>query len=196
MKTFGINIPVDTVVSAALPTPRAVISECFLLGVYNTQLFTLTTNTPDVLPGMITDIEDATNRLDVFDEDEFKIYWDTQEDEEDVNPLFPGWTGGVRIPRNLIIILEENLFRFIMPDNLGIPYGGRRLMLTGTGSGVAFSGEFPLQNYNTTLVEGSGLYKLVPGQAYDTYYDRSVSPAETVNLKIPDPSIKTGYFNA
>ncbi len=195
MRTFGITIPVATVVSALANTPRAVTSECFLLATYNTQSFDITTTTPDVLPGSDVVINSAGGLLEDLDPDEYKIYWDTLPGEEDANPLFPGWAGGVRIPRYLIFELTPYTLHMRLQGS-GIPYGGRRLMLTGTGNGTIFVGEFPLQNFNTTLVDGSGLYKLVDSQRHDTYYDRGTSPVETIDLKIPDPNIKTGYFNA
>jgi len=193
MKQFGLTIPVPADVDANLGIPRCVISECFLLGVYNTQLFQFTNLTPNVLPGQYASLIDPQTRLETFDPDEFKIYWDTLEGEEDVNPFFPGWTGGIRIPRKYILELTAGVFRFIMP--YGPPFGGRRLMLTGTANSFSFSGEFPLQNYNIELVDGSGLYKLVEDQAYDTYYDRGLTPPETIDLKIPDPFAKTGFFH-
>lgn len=194
MKSFGLTIPVNSIASAATGIPRAVISECFLLGVYNTLQFVFTSSTPNALPGEIADLQSSSGSLTLLDIDEFKIYWDTLEGETDVNPLFPGWTGGIRIPRYLILIFTATLFKFIIPK--GIPYGGRRLMLTGTGTGTTFFGEFPLQNYNVQLVNGSGLYTLVDNQHHDTYYDRSVTPPVTIDLKIPDPFAKTAFLNS
>jgi len=196
MKPFGISIPVAAAISVLTSLPASVTSECFILAVYNTQFLQITTTTPDTLPGSDTNISSNTGSLSNLDIDEFKIYWDTLPGEEDVNPLFPGWTGGVRIPRYLIWEFTDSLLRFRMPTDLGIPYGGRRLMLTGTGNNTFFVGEVALQNYNITLVEGSGLYKLTNNKRNDTYYDRGVTPVETVDLKIPDPYAKTGGFNA
>lgn len=197
-KSFGFSMPCDIITSVLLNTPRAAISECFILAVYNTGTIQWATTTPNALPGEIVEVSSPSSQLGIFNLDEFKIYWDTRADfgEVDVNPLFPGFTGGIRIPRNYVLEFTTNLFRFILPPGYGIPYGGRRLMLTGTSTSVSFVGEFPLQNFNVELVDGSGLYVLTDDKHNDTYYDRSVSPVVTTDLKIPDPSVKTGYFNA
>lgn len=195
LNTFGMSIPVTSIVSALGGIPRSVISECFILAAYNTQTFAITTTTPNALPGNIAELNSSSDAFENFDQDQFRIYWDTLEDEEDVNPTFPGWTGGILIPRNLILTFTNSQFRFIIPNDQGIPYGGRRLMLTGTGNSAFFVGEFPLQNFNVELVDPSGLYTLVDNKTNDTYYDRSVSPVVTTKLKIPDPFVKTGFFN-
>lgn len=196
MKSFGLSIDCDVVISGNAGIPRASVTECFILANYSIQTFSITTTTPNALPGNDAEITSGNDALDNFDIDEFKIYWDTQVDETDTNPLFPGWTGGIRIPRNLIFEFTDHILRFRIPINEGIPYGGRRLMLTGTSNATFFVGEFPLQNFNITLVEGSGLYTLVENQRHDTYYDRGTTPVTTTNLKIPDPNVKTGPFNA
>lgn len=61
--------------------------------------------------------------------------------------------------------------------------------------GVEFTGYVPLGTLYPTLVRGSGIYTLVPGQRHDTYYNRSITPATTVNMTIPNPFGKTGFFN-
>lgn len=187
MKYFGFHVNYN--VASAI---GCITSEFFLLCQYNTLTWSFTNSTPNVLPGGIVDLTEINAKLGDFDINNFKIYWDTLEDETDVNPNFPGWTGGILIPRYLILEFTSTHFRFIMPSN--IPYGGRRLMLTGTGVGTQFVGEFPIQNFNITLVDGSGLYTLVEDQHHDTYYDRSVSPVVTTDLKIPDPFAKTGFI--
>lgn len=75
-------------------------------------------------------------------------------------------------------------------------FGGAKILISGTGNGVEFSGQTNLGSLNAGLVDGSGLYTLVPGKRDDTYYDRSVNPPTTVDVAIPTPRAKTGYFNA
>ena len=195
-KNFGVTLNCSTTISANSGQPQGIISECSILASYNTTAISFTTTTPNVSPGGIAQIDDAGGTLNIFDQDEFKIYWDTLEGETDVNPLFPGWTGGVIIPRDLILTFTPYQFKFIMPNNLYIPYGGRRLMLTGNSNSLFYIGEYPMQNFNIQLEDGSGLYKLVENQVYDTYYDRSVSPIDTIDLKIPDPYVKTAFFGS
>lgn len=40
----------------------------------------------------------------------------------------------------------------------------------------------------------SGIYTLVPGKTNDTLYDRDETPVVTVDVKIPDPFIRTGFL--
>lgn len=198
MKAFGVAITCDIVVSGTLGDVRSIITECFILAAYNTGIFQVTSPQENALPGNDIELDSASGVFDNINEDELKVYWDTQDGEEDVNPEFPGWAGGVTIPRNLIFEFTATHIKLRIPqivNGVKLPYGGRRLMITGTGNNAFFVGEFPLQNYNITLVEGSGLYTLVENQRYDTYYDRGTSPVSTVNLKIPDPNVKTAYFN-
>lgn len=193
-KPFGITVPVNNIISVLLNTPRSVISECFILGVYNTQKFSLTNHTPLVLPGEIARITDANSRLASFSS--YKVYWDTNPDldEEDVDPNLPGLTGGVTIDNKYFYTHTTGEIEFQMPTDLGIPYGGRRLLLVGVGLSAFFLGEFPIANFNVLLTDGSGVYQLTAGQRHDTYYDRSTIPPTQVNLKMPRPRIRTGFF--
>lgn len=185
--SFGFNIPVNTVASVNLGIPRAVITEFFLLATYSIVHWSFTLNTPNAIPGEIVDIEDASSGLDAFDE--YKIYWDDPD-----NPSGP-LIGGVTIPTRYFFIRTKSRIRFQIPRKLGIPYGGRRLMVVGKGVGAFFVGEFPIANLNIFLADGSGLYQLTDGQRHDTYYDRSALPAvTTVNLKFPRPGFRTGFF--
>lgn len=194
LKTFGLTIPVNNVVSADVSVPQSIASEFFLLGVYNTQQFSFTNDTPLAIPSEIADITDADSRFDLFDE--FKIYWDTNEDlgEEDVDPLIPGLTGGVIIPTRYFFIRTAGRIKFQIPENLGIPYGGRRLILYGVTDGVVFTGEIQIAQFNVLLTDGSGVYHLSEGKRNDTYYDRSTTPPTEVDLKFPRPGFRTGFF--
>lgn len=191
-KPFGFRVPVANTVSANLGTPRSVNSESFILAVYNTQRFDLTNSTPLAVPGEIADITNAQDNFDIFTE--FKIYWDTNTDLGEVDGDIPGLTGGVVIPTRYFFILTSGRIRFQIPEDLGIPYGGRRLILMGVGDGVQFVGEFEIAQFNILLVDGSGVYQLTKGQRHDTYYDRSVTPPVTTNLKFPRTGARTGFF--
>jgi hypothetical protein len=59
--------------------------------------------------------------------------------------------------------------------------------------GVQFYGEVFLGTVTVAPVNSSGMYQLVPGQAYDTVYDRSMSGA-TKNVPIIDPFIDTAFI--
>lgn len=190
-KPFGFTIPVDAVVSALTQTPRAVISEVFITAQYNTQTFNLTNNTPLAIPGEFVDLTDANNALGIFTD--YKIYWDTNEDLGEEDGEIPGLTGGVTIPTRYFFVRTNGRIRFQIPENLGIPYGGRRLLLFGVGSGL-LTGEVELAQLNILLVDGSGVYKLTEDKRNDTYYNRATTPVTTTNLKFPRPGFRTGFF--
>lgn len=194
LKSFGLDIDCDIVISALGGQPRSITSECFILAAYSVQTFQMITDNANVLPGDISTLTSPQETLDIFDIDTLQIFWDAQAGDT-VDADFPGMTGGVIIPRANIFTFNSSTLQYKMPTGLGIPYGGRRLMLVGTSNSAFFVGKFALQNYNITLVDGSGLYKLTSGKRNDTYYDRSVTPPVTVNLKIPDSYVKTGFFN-
>lgn len=164
--------------------PYANWQNCFLVGTYSTGFFTITSTTPNALPGNIVSLSDPGGSFSFLDREEFRIYW-TAETGDTESTDFPGMTGGIVISQNNILEYTDTTMIFIMPTDQGLPYGGKRLMLTGTSISSSFVGEFPLYNFNIELVDGSGLYKLTTGQAYDTYYDRSTTPVTTVNIKIP-----------
>lgn len=42
-------------------------------------------------------------------------------------------------------------------------------------------------------IDYSGVYKVNSSATKDTLYDRDVIPISTTNLKIPNPTIKTGF---
>lgn len=46
----------------------------------------------------------------------------------------------------------------------------------------------------TIIKNASGIYTLVPGQNRDALIDRNTAPSGQLNLKIPDPTWKTGYL--
>lgn len=191
-KPFGIKVPISAVVSANLGTPRSIASEVFITAVYNTQRFQFSLATPNAIPGEIVDITNASDNFDVFTS--FKIYWDTNADLEEEDGDIPGLTGGVTIPDRYFFINDTDRIKFQIPKDLGIPYGGRRLIVYGVGDGVTFVGEIQIAQLNILLVDGSGVYHLQSGQRHDTYYDRSTVPPTEVDLKFPRPNIRIGFF--
>jgi hypothetical protein len=172
-KQFGFSTSMSSVVSVLLSDPQFRNDLCYLEGVYNTAFFGQTA-TADALPGNLVEITGTS--LDAFSA--IKLYWD---DPTGTN----GLSEGLLIPSSHILTFTPVSIRFIIPTNEDVPYGGKRLMVTGVGNGTFFVGEFPIANLNVTLVDGSGLYKLTADQPYDTYYDRGTTPVTTVNLKIP-----------
>lgn len=189
-KQFGFSFDISATISVLLLHPQVRSDLFYLQGVYNTALFNIT-STPNAGPGDFVQITDANSRLDLFDN--FYVYWDTLEGEEDVNSLIPGFTGRILIP--WFIRRTASVIEFYLPSDQLLPYGGRRLMIAGAGDGVSFVGDFPIANINVLLADGSGMYQLTEGKRSDTYYDRSALPTVSeIDLKIPDPRFRTGYF--
>lgn len=189
-KPFGISFTISGTLSALLSHPQVRIDQFYVEGVYNTGNFEFTLDTPNAGPGDVVQITDAQGRLDTFQD--FYVYWDTLEGEEDINSEIPGFTGGIIIP--WFITRTDNVIRFVLPPNQGLPYGGRRLMIAGATDGIVFVGQIPIANINVLLADGSGVYQLTKDKRNDTYYDRSTTPTSEIDLKIPDPRFRTGYF--
>lgn len=61
------------------------------------------------------------------------------------------------------------------------------------GNGTQFSGWVNLTPLTVTLVDASGVYRLVKDKTNDTLYDQ-IAPISTYNVKIPNPFIKTGFI--
>jgi hypothetical protein len=55
--------------------------------------------------------------------------------------------------------------------------------------GLQLNGTVPL----TLLKDVSGIYTMVPGKTNDTLYDRQTGQ-DSVDVKIPDPTAKTGFI--
>lgn len=150
------------------------------------------TKTPDVGgPGTIVTITDGTNKL--LDVTEILIYTDISDDIDEPSepirfsihsPYVLSWTAGELI--------------FQVPMDLNIPVA-TLLSLALVVDGTTFSGEIPMGILSPILTDGSGIYTLSSGKRNDTYYDRSELPVgdvTEVDIRIPTPYIKTGFFNA
>ena len=191
--TMGFSATVADVVDATALTPNFRSDLVYIQGVYNLLVFNITSTSQNVGPGGEVIIT-GTN-LTLLDELSIDWYDAAATSSEWLDPMIPNIVGGIVVPRNLIFTWTATQIVFRIPFSQ-IPYGGKRLMVMGRQtSGVSFTGRTLLQNLNVQLVEGSGLYKLVDNKRNDTYYDRSVSPVVTIDLKIPDPFVKTGFFN-
>lgn len=81
---------------------------------------------------------------------------------------------------------------FILPAGFA-PTDGL-LYIVGIGDGIEFSGSVVLGILHTILfVNASGIYSLVLGKTSDTLYDND-NPGSTIDVKIPDPTFKTGFI--
>jgi hypothetical protein len=56
--------------------------------------------------------------------------------------------------------------------------------------GISFGGSATL----IFLVDPSGIYGLIPDKTDDTLYNRIEDPPTSIDVKIPNPFVKTAYF--
>lgn len=61
--------------------------------------------------------------------------------------------------------------------------------------GTNFSGTVELGPDTVIIANGSGIYRLVSNQTHDTVYVDSTVDNVTAEIKIPDPSFKTGHID-
>ncbi len=89
-----------------------------------------------------------------------------------------------------IITQTATLLIFSIPDSCS---GDGLVSIIATGDGTQFSGSVPLGSLTILLTNASGIYTLVPGKANDTLYS-SERDGTTYNVKIPNPTAKTGFI--
>ncbi len=113
---------------------------------------------------------------------------DDLEQLEELNAYPVNDDGTLGSPILLTILTQTpTQITFTIPDT-----AETELAIFGEGDGTEFTGQVQLGVVR--LVNGAGLYQLVPGKRNDTYYDRSETPATTIDIKIPDPTARTGYL--
>lgn len=71
------------------------------------------------------------------------------------------------------------------------PPGPTTVIITGT----QFSGSVVLGELEILEAEGSGIYRFIPNQRHDSLY-ASARDGTTYDVKIPNPSAKTGFFRS
>jgi len=189
----------DSQASACGPIPFANttinINYWSLRANYSLWSTTLGVSNPDGAPGSEVVITDgAPGVLDKITD--LKIEWlnDNVLDQFG-NPTI----SELLIPRANIISQSKTAIRFLIPSYdyvyyRVLPYGGKRIRILALAP-TEFTGWVSLALLNAILVDSSGVYTIVPDKRNDTYYDRSVTPSTTIDLKIPDPYLRTGYFN-
>lgn len=97
------------------------------------------------------------------------------------------------------ITVNVPVFTIIDSNNLIFPFpalADEPLFVSVVITSAQFSGSMAKQLYTTFLVSAPGIYKFIPGQRFDTLYDRTdPDNIVTVDIKIPNPFIKTGPIN-
>lgn len=128
----------------------------------------------------ITITSDGDNPLDLDDITEVDVqYLDPSTQEIIVTPITVFTTQG---PRILVFTLD------------GVPSGVPKIRIFVKSNGRQFSGSVLLGELLTIFfTDGTGIYKLVPGKTNDTLYIQDVVPYATINVKIPDPTLKTAF---
>lgn len=103
----------------------------------------------------------------------------------------PGTFFTVNVPIGDWTLIAPHLLQFIM---INWPVGNPaptvvKVKLTST----QFSGSVEKQLYTILFASASGIYELVPGKTSDTLYIEEES-GETIDVKIPNPNGRTGFF--
>jgi hypothetical protein len=114
------------------------------------------------------------------------------EDVTQVDILVPDYTvPGTFITVNVPVwtVVSARRITFIMPSWVGNLPTVVRVRLTST----QFTGTVERQIYTILFVSASGIYELVPDKTSDTLYIE-LEPGETIDVKIPNPFGKSGYF--
>lgn len=106
---------------------------------------------------------------------------------EELNAYTRDEDGVIQGPTLLTILTQTpGQITFQMPE-----IDSEQIMIYGTGNGAEFTGQVQLGII--TQVSGTGIYRLVTDKRNDTYYDRSVNPATTIDTAIPEPFGRTGF---
>lgn len=109
-----------------------------------------------------------------------------------LNFLCAGVPTTVVIPSSLFTVWTWYDIEFLLPNLVCNP---SVIDIELVGDGTQFSGTVPLRSILTIFfTDGTGIYTLVPGKTDDTLYVQDYTPVTTVDVKIPDPFIKTGFI--
>jgi hypothetical protein len=106
-------------------------------------------------------------------------------DAMDLTQVTLTMTCGIIVP----ITQTANLLTFAVPATCD---GDGAQTVVATGNGVQFSGSVDLGDLIVLLINGSGIYTLVPGQTVDELYS-NLRDGTTTDVKIPNPTARTGF---
>jgi hypothetical protein len=92
------------------------------------------------------------------------------------------------IPKSAFTAQNQFFIKFIMPDFGDAPKVDISI------SGTQFSGKVPLGPLLTiNFVDGTGIYRLDLSATHDTFYIQDYTPVQTIDAKIPNPTVKTAF---
>lgn len=87
------------------------------------------------------------------------------------------------------LVVTTYLFIFVIP-----PFVADEFEIIAEGNGTQFSGSAPLATFSVLFTNGSGIYQITAGKTSDTVYDDSTVDDDTIDIKFPNPFIKTGFI--
>lgn len=95
----------------------------------------------------------------------------------------------IDIPTTDFLVWTSVLFSFVLPEELNDVVETEITI-----SGTIFSGSEPIGTIFILLEDGSGIYRIVTNKTNDTLYTNAPVNDDTVDVKIPNPFIKTGFI--
>jgi len=166
---------------------HASITALYIEGEYNTaQSFQFMLITPTIRPNIGSTITVTSNP-----DDPTALLLDqlTEIDVQYYNTL--GVLTTVIIPAAAFTYSSPYLLTFALPAIDTSPI----IIILGVGNGTQFSGSTTLGELVTIFfTDGTGIYTLVKDKRNDTLYVQDLNPIQTIDVKIPDPFIKTGFL--
>jgi len=97
----------------------------------------------------------------------------------------------LQIPSSQFLIHTTTKILFLVPDACDFTLS----LITVTINGTVFSGTVGLGPNSVIIANGSGIYRLIANQTHDTLYVDVTLGNVTADIKIPDPSFKTGFIS-
>jgi hypothetical protein len=136
-------------------------------------------NTSPVNPGDTISVSSDGVNPDLLDVTQVTITYT----DSDGNPV------EIIIPTTDFLVWTSVLFSFVLPEELNDVV--ETLI---TFSGNIFSGSEEIGTLFILLEDGSGIYRIVANKTNDTLYVNAPVDDTTVDVKIPNPFIKTGFI--
>lgn len=110
-----------------------------------------------------------------------------------VSIVYDDGGGPITVPVDVITTQDDHLLIFVMPD---FPTDVFVItVIVEDPTGTQFTGPVPLGDIPTIFFrDPSGIYRLVADKTSDTFYIQDADPVTTLDVKIPNPFIKTGFI--
>jgi hypothetical protein len=90
-----------------------------------------------------------------------------------------------------VIVWTPYLYEFMLPILPGVDIT-KTISVIATGSQL--SGSVILGTLTLTVINGAGIYIIIPGQTYDVIYVNTPINNTTAQIRISDPTIQTGFL--